>query len=227
MCTIEQEMKIGKPHIHGYLIFMMAVLIAVGVFMTKRSAGDFNFEARQYPAGFRELILNSGASSRGQTSPLLVGLETGFAEQDPEPITDICKALFSDAADPTVGPAAAEVTIVEFFDYQCPYCRVVSEFLGEVQANDPRVRIVFKEWPVLGSDSEFAARAALASHEGVARIEADEEREGVLRITVSEGSRRLASLLERSRSSRRARRPVRPTARSSCSRAPRSGSQRG
>jgi ABC-type uncharacterized transport system ATPase subunit len=43
------------------------------------------------------------------------------------------------------------------------------------------------------------ARAALAAHEGVARIEADEEREGVLRITVSDGSRRLASLLESAR----------------------------
>lgn len=156
-------MKIGKPQRHDYLFFMVAVLIAVSVFITKRSAGDFNFEERQYPAGFRNLILNSGASQRGPGPGPLVGLETGYAKQDPEPIADICKALFSDAADPTVGPADAEVTIVEFFDYQCPYCRVVSEFIGEVQANDPRVRIVFKEWPILGSASEFAARAALAA----------------------------------------------------------------
>ena len=156
-------MKIGKPQKHAYLIFMIAVLVAVGVFMTKRSAGDFNFEARQYPAGFRDLILNSGASRRAAIPGPLVGLESGYAEQDREPIADPCKALFSDAADPTVGPAGAEVTIVEFFDYQCPYCRVVSEFLGEVQASDPRVRIVFKEWPIFGSGSEFAARAALAA----------------------------------------------------------------
>jgi protein-disulfide isomerase len=156
-------MNIGKPHKHDYLIFMIAVLIAVSVFITMRSAGDFNFVARQYPAGFRDLILNSGASRRTSTSSLLAGLETRLAEQAPEPTIDICQALFSDAADPTVGPTSAEVTIVEFFDYQCPYCRVVAEFLVEVQANDPRVRIVFKEWPILGSDSELAARAALAA----------------------------------------------------------------
>ncbi len=158
-------MKISKPQKYGYLIFVIAVLIAVGVFITKRSAGDIDFEARQYPAGFRDLIMNSGVSRRGPTTSPLVGLETGFAEQDPkpEPIADICEALFNDAADPMVGATDAEVTIVEFFDYQCPYCRVVSEFLGEVQANDPRVRIVFKEWPIFGSSSELAARAALAA----------------------------------------------------------------
>ena len=158
---------------------MIAVLVAGGVFMTKRSAGDFNFEARQYPAGFRNLILNSGASRRAEIPGPLIGLESGFAEQDREPIADPCKALFSDATDPTVGPAGAEVTIVEFFDYQCPYCRVVSEFLSEVQASDPRVRIVFKEWPIFGSSSELAARAALAAamqgkylrfHEALMRI---------------------------------------------------------
>lgn len=154
-------MKIGKPQKLVYLIFMIAVLIAVSVFITNRSVEGFTFEARRYPSGFRDLVLNAGASRQGPTASLLVGLETGSAE--PEPITDICNALFNDAADPTAGPAGAEVTIVEFFDYQCPYCRVVSEFLGDFQANDPRVRIVFKEWPVLGSDSEFAARAALAA----------------------------------------------------------------
>ncbi len=142
---------------------MVAVLIAVSVFITKRSAGDFNFEARQYPAGFRDLILNSGASRLGPASSPLIGLQSGSAERDPQPIADICKALFSETSDPTLGPSGAAVTIVEFFDYQCPYCRVVSEFIGEVQADDRRVRIVFKEWPIFGSDSELAARAALAA----------------------------------------------------------------
>ena len=107
--------------------------------------------------------MNSGASRPAPTSWPLVGLEPGSAEKHPEPINDICKALFSDSADPTIGPTGAAVTIVEFFDYQCPYCRVVSEFLGDVQAKDPRVRIVFKEWPVFGPNSELAARAALAA----------------------------------------------------------------
>jgi protein-disulfide isomerase len=156
-------MKIGKPQKYGNLIFIIAVLIAVSVFITKRSAEDFDFEARQYPAGFRDLILNSGASRPGPASLPLVGLESGFAEQDAGPIPDICKALFNDAADPTLGSTNAAVTIVEFFDYQCPYCRVVSEFLSKIQANDPRVRIVFKEWPILGSASGLAARAALAA----------------------------------------------------------------
>lgn len=156
-------MKLSKPQKHNFLFFLIAVLVAVSVFVTKRSPGDFSFQARQHPAGFRDLVLNSGLSRGGPPPGPLVGLQTGIAKQDPGLFADICKALFGDAADPTAGPAGAEVTIVEFFDYQCPYCRIVSEFLGKVQADDPRVRIVFKEWPIFGPSSELAARAALAA----------------------------------------------------------------
>lgn len=71
--------------------------------------------------------------------------------------------LAHNAADPTIGNPAAPVTVVEFYDTRCPYCRVMRpEFASLVQQN-PNVRVVFKDIPILGQNSVTEARALLAA----------------------------------------------------------------
>ncbi|HKG99934.1 MAG TPA: thioredoxin domain-containing protein, partial [Bradyrhizobium sp.] len=64
---------------------------------------------------------------------------------------------------PATGNINGDVTIVEYFDYQCPYCRKVEPELRQVVQDDGKVRLVLKDWPVLGPVSVIAARMALAS----------------------------------------------------------------
>jgi protein-disulfide isomerase len=64
---------------------------------------------------------------------------------------------------PVAGNAGGDVTIVEYFDYQCPYCRKIEPDLRQVVQDDGKVRLVFKDWPILGPLSVVAARLALAS----------------------------------------------------------------
>ena len=71
--------------------------------------------------------------------------------------------IFNDPETPVGGNPEGDVNLVEFFDYNCPYCRRVAPTLVEVEKHDPKLRLVYKEWPILGPNSEFAARAALAS----------------------------------------------------------------
>ncbi|MEM8632783.1 MAG: DsbA family protein [Pseudomonadota bacterium] len=73
--------------------------------------------------------------------------------------------LEQDPNAPVIGNVEGDVTVVEFFDYNCPYCRRAKEQLYEVLAADGNVRVVMREWPILGEESVFAARAALASRE--------------------------------------------------------------
>ena len=73
--------------------------------------------------------------------------------------------IFNDPATPVGGNPQGDVSLVEFFDYNCPYCRRVAPTLVEIEGGDPNLRIVYKEWPILGPNSEFAARAALAAHQ--------------------------------------------------------------
>ncbi|MGH6663080.1 MAG: DsbA family protein [Rhodospirillales bacterium] len=72
--------------------------------------------------------------------------------------------VFRDPASPVGGNPAGDATLVEFFDYNCPYCRRVAPVMAEAEAADPRLRIVYKEFPILGPNSIFAAKAALAAH---------------------------------------------------------------
>ena len=64
---------------------------------------------------------------------------------------------------PVAGNANGDITIVEYFDYQCPYCRKVEPELGQVVQDDGKVRWVQKDWPILGPISVVAARMVLAS----------------------------------------------------------------
>ena len=68
-----------------------------------------------------------------------------------------------DRRDPVMGNPDGDVTIVEFFDYQCGFCKRVAKALFEVVEDDGNVRLVLKEFPILGTTSTFAARAALAA----------------------------------------------------------------
>ena len=71
--------------------------------------------------------------------------------------------LLRDASSPVGGNPDGDITIVEFFDYNCGYCKRVVPSVAETLANDPNVRVVYKELAILGQESVFAARAALAA----------------------------------------------------------------
>jgi protein-disulfide isomerase len=71
--------------------------------------------------------------------------------------------VFDDPQSPTAGNPKGDVTLVEFFDYRCPYCKQVEPSLEKLLQDDKQLRFVYKEFPVLGPDSELAAHVALAA----------------------------------------------------------------
>lgn len=71
--------------------------------------------------------------------------------------------LTQDPASPVAGNPKGSVTIVEFFDYQCGYCKREAGEMKKLLQADPDVRVVYKDLPILGPASVFAARAALAA----------------------------------------------------------------
>ena len=71
--------------------------------------------------------------------------------------------LFHDPESPSVGAPAGGLTLVEFFDYRCGHCRRAKPVLDALLAENADLRLIYKEFPILGPDSTLAARAALAS----------------------------------------------------------------
>ena len=85
------------------------------------------------------------------------------AMRSKQAIYDHRQALFADQTSPVEGNAQGKVTIVEFFDYRCVHCRHVAPTIDQLMSSNASVRVVYKNFPVLGEPSVLAARAAVAA----------------------------------------------------------------
>ena len=84
------------------------------------------------------------------------------AEKHQAAVKDNAEALFNSSRQVTVGNPQGDVTFVEFFDYNCGYCKKAMTDMFELMKNDSKLRVVLKEFPVLGPGSVEAARVAVA-----------------------------------------------------------------
>lgn len=73
------------------------------------------------------------------------------------------ESVLRDPEIPALGNPKGDLTIVEYFDYQCPYCKKVAPVLAEIAREDGKLRIVLKDWPIFGGVSQYAARMVLAA----------------------------------------------------------------
>jgi len=83
-------------------------------------------------------------------------------------------ALTATPGDPVAGNPHGDVTVVEFYDLRCPYCRRMASVMESLVQHDPKVRVVYKDIPILGPGSVLGARAVLAAQrqDGYARLQA-------------------------------------------------------
>lgn len=78
-------------------------------------------------------------------------------------LVDERAVLERDPNAPVLGNPEGDVTVVEFFDYNCPYCKRAMPEIDALLADDGNIRLLLREWPILGEGSAIAARAALAA----------------------------------------------------------------
>ena len=78
-------------------------------------------------------------------------------------ILSLKDALFHDAASPSIGNPDGDVTIVAFVDYNCAYCKRSEADLAALVDDDPKVRVIYKDWPILSKTSLAAAKVAIAA----------------------------------------------------------------
>jgi protein-disulfide isomerase len=72
-------------------------------------------------------------------------------------------AVLRDPEVPVLGNPDGDLTVVEYFDYQCPYCKKLSPQIAQVVRDDGKIRLVLKDWPIFGAVSKTAAQLALAA----------------------------------------------------------------
>lgn len=116
----------------------------------------------QLPALIKKALLNDPTILTEVVEKMQSSQEAEIAAKSKEGIIKRKNDLYSDPTSPSVGAADADVTIVEFFDYHCGYCKQALATVSKLLENDKKIRFVFKEYPILSEDSKFASRAALA-----------------------------------------------------------------
>jgi protein-disulfide isomerase len=80
-----------------------------------------------------------------------------------ERVTARIDALTSNPGSPVIANPQGDITIVEFFDYTCPYCKAAEPRLMRLADGDKRIKLVMKEFPILTRASMIASRMALAA----------------------------------------------------------------
>ena len=121
-----------------------ALGLAIGAVVPKTKSEDVAFgkRVRAYILAHPEIIAE--AAERLRIAPERTAIETPFQGA-------------------TAGNPKGDVTLVMFSDYNCPYCRATAPEIDRLLAADPRLKVVWREMPVLGPDSDAAAAAALAA----------------------------------------------------------------
>src|ERR671919_1805858 len=140
----------------GAAVSSLAVDVSAQRAVSKPELDAFEQRVRDYLLKHPEVIMEA-------LQILQARQKAAEAENLKRAIAERSEEILNDPAAPVGGNPSGDVTLVEFFDYNCPYCRRVAPTVVELEQADPALRLVYKEFPILGPGSQFAARAALAS----------------------------------------------------------------
>ncbi len=102
------------------------------------------------------------ASALAMAAFVLLAGVVSDARAEPDNVTSR-ERILRDPQIPSLGNPDGDVTIVEWFDYQCPYCKTLHPELEKIIKEDGHVRLVLKDWPILGPPSPEASRLVLAT----------------------------------------------------------------
>jgi len=139
---------------------MLAATVALGVMVTGASAhAEMTKEevekiVKEYIANHGDEILKS--VDEFQKKDIKIRQDEAMKQHHDE--------LFNNEHSPFIGNEKGDVTLIEFFDYNCHYCKEIVPNLQKIAEEDKGVKIIFKDIPILGATSETAAKWALAAH---------------------------------------------------------------
>ncbi|WP_226780971.1 DsbA family protein [Oceaniglobus trochenteri] len=138
------------------LALSAALALPAGAEMSDAERTEFRAEVRAYLLDNPEVLMEAiGVLEQRQAEQQAMG--------DQQLLADNADALFNDGASWVGGNPEGDVTIVEFLDYRCGYCKRAHPEVAELLARDGNIRLIVKEYPILGEDSVTGARFAIAT----------------------------------------------------------------
>src|SRR5215510_10456487 len=139
-----------------------AALLAFGAALPAAAQGFSDAQRSEIEGIIKNYLLQHPEILQEVMNELEKKQQAADAEKNKTAVKDNAQLLFSSARQVTLGNLQGDVTLVEFFDYNCGYCkRALSDLMGLMKA-DPKLKVVLKEFPVLGPGSVEAAQVATA-----------------------------------------------------------------
>ena len=122
-----------------------------------------NAETESIEKIVREYLLRNPEVIRDALQEMQARDARAKAELAAKRLSELRSEIYSDSGSPEAGNPRGDIAVVVFFDYNCGYCKSTLPQLQAFSTNDANVRVIFKEFPVLGPHSWLAAKAALAA----------------------------------------------------------------
>ena len=131
---------------------------------TAQAEGGLNAAQRKEVEGIiKDFLLSNPEVMMEVQSALESKMEKIQTERTALAIQQNAAEIFKPAASPVVGNAKGDVTVIQFFDYNCPYCKKAFHEVAQLVEKDKQVKVIMKEFPILSKGSEEAAKVALAA----------------------------------------------------------------
>ena len=144
----------------------IAAFAAALLALTPYAAAEGSFsDAQKKEIGevVRQYLLDNPEVLLDVSKALEAKQQAAEADQRNSALADNAKAIFHDPNDYVAGNPKGDVTLVEFFDYNCGWCKKGFPEVMSLLEKDKNLRFVLKEFPIFGGDSDYAAAAALAA----------------------------------------------------------------
>jgi protein-disulfide isomerase len=145
------------------LLMLMPLLGSPGAARAADTAGFTPEQRQQIIQIVREALKNDPSILREAVESLQADSQAREAADSRARVVNNRPALLAHAGDPVVGNPQGDVTLVEFYDPRCPYCRRMLPAIADLLKTDPKIRLVYKDIPVLGPASQMETRAILAA----------------------------------------------------------------
>jgi protein-disulfide isomerase len=131
--------------------------------VTAADSGLTTGQRKEIEAIVKEYLLKNPEVLIEAQNALEAKMDKLQAERTAAAIKQNAKEIFRPASSPVVGNAKGDVTVIEFFDYNCPYCRKAFSQVVQLVEKDKQVKLILKEFPILSKGSEEASKVALAA----------------------------------------------------------------
>jgi protein-disulfide isomerase len=156
-------MAITRKTLSSLLFFSAFFLAGLITVTDAQSQGLDDKEKAEVRELVRETILKQPEIILEALQLLELKKQAATKQRVEDTLTIQAKDIYFHPDDPVGGNPDGDVTLVEFFDYRCGYCKRVHDTVLKLVEEDGNIRYVYKEFPILGPESIFAAKAALAS----------------------------------------------------------------